>query len=415
MLDIFLNLLESSMYAMFLKSFSDSDDRRTWICTAVYFLCAFASVTAFNLMPLNESFIFIADILLAYLYLHVTSEHKGFNGLFLAALPTLIVYMVSIPVTILLCELFYGTIDFASLANDHYILLTCVTQPSRALLFWLAARKLNGDFSALSQNEYIKLFLATVICEIMFVSIANLLFVNIYSGVDIAISAVCVVLLIILLFDIFSDIAVIRKDADDKKLQVSILESQLDANKKALSAQEDLYQIRHDLKHFISALSEGNIDPEMTEKFKEKYVSSVLPYQSASPTINYILTLKKEEAVRKGIDFSCTLNIADEVPMEQADLYLLLSNLLDNSIEHIGIRKRISVEIECLREALKIRIINSHDRKVLDENGEIRTRKNEHHGYGIYTVKTLLNKYHGNMNMDENTEQFSVFVYIPSE
>ena len=345
----------------------------------------------------------------------MTSEHKGFNGLFLAALPTLIVYMVSIPVTILLCELFYGTIDFTSLANEHYLLLTCVTQPSRALLFYVAARKLRRDFTLLSQNEYLKLFLATVICEIMFVSIANLLFVNIYSGVDIAISAVCVVLLIILLFDIFSDIAVIRKDADDKKLQVSILESQLDANKKALSAQEDLYQIRHDLKHFISALSEGNIDPEMTEKFKEKYVSSVLPYQSASPTINYILTLKKEEAVRKGIDFSCTLNIADEVPMEQADLYLLLSNLLDNAIEHIGIRKRISVEIEYLREALKIRIINSHDRKVLDENGEIRTRKNEHHGYGIYTVKTLLNKYHGNMNMDENTEQFSVFVYIPFE
>ena len=68
-----------------------------------------------------------------------------------------------------------------------------------------------------------------------------------------------------------------------------------------------------------------------------------------------------------------------------------------------------------MQYALKIRIINSHDKKVLDENGETKTRKNEHHGYGIYTVKALLKKYNGNMNMDENTKQFSVFVYIPFE
>ncbi len=103
MLDIFLNLLESSMYAMFLKSFSDSDDRRTWICTAVYFLCAFASVTAFNLMPLNESFIFIADILLAYLYLRTTVDVDVLSMLLS------IVQVVIIPIGLgLLINKFFG-------------------------------------------------------------------------------------------------------------------------------------------------------------------------------------------------------------------------------------------------------------------------------------------------------------------
>ena len=129
--------------------------------------------------------------------------------------------------------------------------------------------------------------------------------------------------------------------------------------------------------------------------------------------MNYVLTIKKQEAAERGIDFDSTLNIPCSIPMEDADLYLLLSNLLDNAIQHIGIRRKISVEIISIEDRLSIRVINSADIKVLDNDNNIKYRPSEKHGYGIMTVRTLLSKYGGTLYLDQDDENFAALAYIP--
>ncbi len=129
--------------------------------------------------------------------------------------------------------------------------------------------------------------------------------------------------------------------------------------------------------------------------------------------MNYVLTLKKQEAIERGVDFDATINIPSPIPMEDADLYLLLSNLLDNAIQHIGIRRKISVEIISLEDRLSFRVINSADIKVLDSNNSIKYRPSEKHGYGIMTVRTLLSKYGGTLFLDQDDEYFAALAYVP--
>ena len=77
--------------------------------------------------------------------------------------------------------------------------------------------------------------------------------------------------------------------------------------------------------------------------------------------------------------------------MEDDELYLVLANLLDNAIEHIGMRKRIYLEVRDVSDMLMIRITNSVDLQVLNDREEfIRYFHDEKHGYGVPTVKKIL-------------------------
>ena len=73
----------------------------------------------------------------------------------------------------------------------------------------------------------------------------------------------------------------------------------------------------------------------------------------------------------------------------------------------------ISVEIVSLEDRLSIRILNSADIKVLDDDNNIKYRPSEKHGYGIMTVRTLLSKYGGTLYLDQDDEYFAALAYIP--
>ena len=108
-----------------------------------------------------------------------------------------------------------------------------------------------------------------------------------------------------------------------------------------------------------------------------------------SKALNYVFTIKKKEALDKGIEFFSVINIEDQITMDDTDLCLLVSNLLDNAIRHVGIRNKIFTEIICGRGQLMIRIANSIDKTVLDDDHQLIIEKAEGHGYGISTVRTL--------------------------
>ena len=137
--DLFLNVLEALMIGLFLKSFSERSDFRVWLITAVYTVLSFGYVTAFNNYGWNEALMPFLDVALSYLMLSLITEKNVLAKLVIACLPNIIISSVSIPVTILLSVLLYHSIDYASLAQNHYYLLAAVTMPARALVFWFVS------------------------------------------------------------------------------------------------------------------------------------------------------------------------------------------------------------------------------------------------------------------------------------
>ena len=75
---------------------------------------------------------------------------------------------------------------------------------------------------------------------------------------------------------------------------------------------------------------------------------------------------------------------------------MLLSNLLDNAIQHIGMEKNIRLTMNTQANFLRVSVVNSVDRQVLDEDGNmIRFNDKKSHGYGIGTIKEIVKKYDG--------------------
>ncbi len=97
-----------------------------------------------------------------------------------------------------------------------------------------------------------------------------------------------------------------------------------------------------------------------------------------------------------------SVGIPGEPFMPEADLNIILGNLLDNAAEGIegADEKYLDLQMRYERNVLYISIYNSYDGQVeLDKNGRFRTRKvrKEGHGIGLESVEFVLKKYGGKL------------------
>ena len=179
--------------------------------------------------------------------------------------------------------------------------------------------------------------------------------------------------------------------------------------------------MRHDMKHFIALLKKENTDLSSKEiqaavSMYESVNNTPAPVNTIMPAVNYVLNIKQEEAVQKGLNYICTLNITQPLAMEDSDLYLLLSNLIDNAIIHIGLGKTIRVNMREVRDTSMIQVCNSVNGTVINSEGYfISSASSDGHGYGLKTIQAIVDKYHGYYVCEQKGNEAVCTVFIPLE
>ncbi len=360
---------------------------------------------------------FLLDALFAFLYLTFTTEKDIYKRIIISLIPNIIIYTATIPLVILISAPFYGTARYVQLLAEHFLLLNTVTKATAALLFYVTSVKMRSTAVPFSLKEYLIIIATLMICDVIYISLLNVVFFEHYDGVSIAAASVAVAGLLITAFFAFMDLAKLIEDHTKLKIDHAVLENERRMNRQLLASQDELYRLRHDLKHFVNlAINSQFDDPNytgMAEKYRDISEKTAVPVNTKSKALNYVFTIKKKEALDKGIEFFSVINIEDQITMDDTDLCLLVSNLLDNAIRHVGIRNKIFTEIICGRGQLMIRITNSIDKKVLDDDHQLIIEKAEGHGYGISTVRTLLDRYKGDLYFDENEGSQVTIVTVP--
>lgn len=229
----------------------------------------------------------------------------------------------------------------------------------------------------------------------------------------------CVALFIIMILILFRFMYSHIQQENKQNLELEILQSQLQSNEKMLQMRQELNSMRHDMKHFISLLKKENADlssEQISDVIKTYDDASTvpMPVQTMIPAVNYVLNIKQEEAVQKGLTFIYTLNITQQISMEDSDLYLLLSNLIDNAIMHIGLEKTIRVIIREIKDTTMIQVRNSVNGTVINSDGKfINKAGNDSHGYGLSTIQTISDKYHGYFICEQESNEAVCSVFIP--
>ena len=178
----------------------------------------------------------------------------------------------------------------------------------------------------------------------------------------------------------------------------------------------------HDLKHQIRALR--NADKEELDKYLGEIEESVEIYEAIVKTGNdvfdTILTEKSLYCKKHGIQVTCVADGSQLGFIDTIDLYAILGNVMDNAIEAVEKfeekeKRQIDVMIYRQHNFLVMNIINPISEQLVYEDGLPLTRKADKfsHGFGLRSIRQILRKYDGFLNISEEDGCFSLKMLIP--
>ena len=197
--------------------------------------------------------------------------------------------------------------------------------------------------------------------------------------------------------------------------------------KLATTNKEDLRKLKHDMKNelqiaysFFESDSKKEKAKNMLDEMKDN-IDKIGKIEYCENTIlNALLGIKVSQAQEKGIEFEVHIKEGIAINIEDIDTCNIFSNLIDNSIQGTekAIEKKINLIIEAQMGFVVIKIENTYNDEIkLNDKKELLTNKqdSESHGYGIKIVKSIVEKYKGDIQIDYTDSLFKVIILIPSE
>jgi sensor histidine kinase YesM len=125
--------------------------------------------------------------------------------------------------------------------------------------------------------------------------------------------------------------------------------------------------------------------------------------------VDCILNHKLERIQNLGIEYSLNTEIPPELSIDTFDLNVVIGNLLDNAIEGAekAETKNISISIISRKEVLVIEISNTYNLKKFNNFTSTKANKG-FHGWGLKSVKSIVEKYGGDVNIDRKDDIITI-------
>ncbi len=184
----------------------------------------------------------------------------------------------------------------------------------------------------------------------------------------------------------------------------------------------------HDLNNYLGTLY-GLIyigKYERAKEYIEKINNEMRDFNTIidanNPVITSLLNIKLQKSHKKDIDMNINIDLQEEMDIDDIDLSIVIGNLLDNSIEACEkiddpLKKEININIFLKEGILYIQVNNS---KVKDkyEKNQYTTRfttkeDNQNHGFGLGNVEFVVNKYNGEIDIEDKEDWFIVEIRLP--
>lgn len=208
------------------------------------------------------------------------------------------------------------------------------------------------------------------------------------------------------------------------KEELKHYEIQRENVKEVYRINEESRKLRHDMKNMllvsIGYLEEGKAEKALDylKTIQAEKVQADFPVICENEELSYLLTIKRQRCREQNIAFHYVISTKID-KIRGVDLSIILGNLLDNAIEGISKEdgRQIDLQIEEQRGYYKIMVRNSVDHTVLENNRNLFTTKENvaEHGWGIKSVKTVVEKYHGICEFSETDGMFTAEVLLPAE
>lgn len=230
------------------------------------------------------------------------------------------------------------------------------------------------------------------------------------------------VLLNIICFYMLNDLTKKREIATENLLLKEQALYQEKYAKEVKQQYDEIKRLRHDMRQQYSVLENLLVQKkyQLMDEYLSKSIQGINSKESfvyiKNEYINAILNRKINHAKEEGIEVS--LKSTEEfLGADEMDLCNLLGNLFDNAREAcVKITGKRKIELNLLQDADKIHVEmkNTIKESVLKKNEELKSDKKDRgeHGYGMKTIKEIVEKYEGLMDIWEEAGKFCIGIVL---
>ena len=174
---------------------------------------------------------------------------------------------------------------------------------------------------------------------------------------------------------------------------------------------------RHDARHrdsiLISYLENGDV--EGAKEFLKKELAEIeknakIPF-CENTLINAVLSEYRTKAEQEGLEFSARIQMPKEFSCDEAEFCVMLSNLLENSLD--AAKSYIAISIKHLNHQLSLNVKNDYEGelKKSTENNYL-TTKPQGSGLGLKSVEAILKSNSGFLKIEDTDGVFDVFATL---
>ena len=185
---------------------------------------------------------------------------------------------------------------------------------------------------------------------------------------------------------------------------------------------EEVRALRHDFRHHLLVIDRyldfGQID-EMRAYMGQLKENSERGYASycGNSAVDAIAAHYAAQAAKRGAKIDWKLELAETLPIREADYCAILGNLLENALRAVSAlpeeRRNVKVISSMMSDSmLGIAVDNPFDGKLdFDKNGLPRSER-EKGGIGLVSVSNIVHRYGGFMNIRTEGGVFSVDIMM---
>lgn len=174
---------------------------------------------------------------------------------------------------------------------------------------------------------------------------------------------------------------------------------------------------RHDARHrdsiLISYLENGEV--EGAKEFLKKELEEIeknakIPF-CENTLINAVLSEYRTKAEQEGLEFSARIQMPKELACDEAEFCVMLSNLLENSLD--AAKSYIAISIKHLNHQLSLNVKNDYEGELKKsaENNYL-TTKPQGSGLGLKSVEAILKSNSGFLKIEDTDGVFDVFATL---
>lgn len=201
------------------------------------------------------------------------------------------------------------------------------------------------------------------------------------------------------------------------------LDNQIEYYNSLNESTKSLREFKHNYKNMLIALDIylNNNDIEAAKDFINKS-NMIICEKNKYNTGNYILDallFDKSKVAEKYNTIIIFKGVINENEIDNIDSCIIFGNAIDNAIEacqqfRLDIKKEINIMIKHLNNFMTIIISNPVMSQMPIKNNTISSTKDDsiNHGFGIKSIKKIINKYSGELEITNENNTFTLKIYL---